>query len=1321
MIGKASPTVAREALLARRRRQRLESQQSLKSANTNSSREEEDSSYGTTSFNTGPSPSIESNEDTFSHQSSDTGSYKNLQNHMSTSETASTLGVSTNRISNHHVQNGSSIQSIRRGGDYVTASLVNNEEGHITTTASTPKTKPKKMDMFSSHISSSHGNLQQQHRHQQNSIIDSNLASPIRKHDNKNEFLSEDDEETFSNSLDRDPDMSFEDSSQDNFDANEQGRHRYRSTNHQQAFRVKKEVQSDEHENENSLSLYSSRPPYYHLTPDSSCIPYHSMIMISTTDGHSKASMRYLAAVDPSSTTIDPSSSTTTTTNSTSSTSILTAQMTGRGLSQPYECFILQPVVSSSTSLLQQDEPLQPETNIITKGKGLIIDTNTTTTNTQTHTQQYVQCGDIISIHSPTNHNRALGVRRKKYVPHRHVGIVDDPATTTTEEDLVAEEEFDVGFFHRLFGPVSDAEQWMVLSGVLPGRVISVQQNLTRNSSMPSHPIDKTLVRVGQPLVLQNILTGGILSCTPITNNIHTTTKSYEIKETKLRILTTMYQRKKYEHEVSSMELDKSHMACSSTTIGKDLLHFLTEHIRIPITSQETFTIIPVNIPPIPSWATSTNFLHERVYLNGFFLRFPQRLDTPLEMEEVLFRSKDFMMKRALKEGGHRVYTTATTIHFQNLNLLAQQSVDIQEKVLMDDILGALLGLEGNVLRAYPLDLERIEPKSYCHVSFRIVSETITGGRLDASLINLVSRLLPACDAFVNVHAFVSSSSTRYEMGKIAQALCCAMDSFLQDYLESVIFMEDRFRNSSISSPIKLSELYADNQRMLETITILDHVVSRVKEDKGGSLLNILFEMMLEYSGNDLAKSIFSHLLDIASKPYFLMLSQWLESGYLQDPYGEFMIQQSHLGSLDKQNFVLYDDDWAKWYSLRTEHVFQTLISYGDKGFDTDTTIQKILLTGKYWNAVSLCKDRSDVDVRYVTRKIRSNLYVSQLPVLTYQTFPVDVCTFVNHCFEEASQTLYNVMIRDYQLIEVLRFTKNYFLLDQGDFFIHFMDMAEDELLQEMAAVSKGRVGAWAKYSLQLGRNFPGIPSQENGSHCKALRNIAASLQCDFALDSLIEALDHLHAASGGIQSDEPKTPSRHLYGGAEKGLTGIEAFMLTYGKRYFPLSLFLSTRTVSNYQLLFRHIFFSKHVERRLVGTWLDHQMIKEYHQSLRKELGPTYCLRHRMLHFVQNFVYYVMFEVIEPNWTRMASQIRPTTDDGIGASHRSILTVDDILRIHNDFVITSLKECLLTNRNLVRTFTKLLTTCLLFSDQMKLFMETTDIVSDASIISIE
>ena len=55
---------------------------------------------------------------------------------------------------------------------------------------------------------------------------------------------------------------------------------------------------------------------------------------------------------------------------------------------------------------------------------------------------------------------------------------------------------------------------------------------------------------------------------------------------------------------------------------------------------------------------------------------------------------------------------------------------------------------------------------------------------------------------------------------------------------------------------------------------------------------------------------------------------------------------------------------------------------------------------------------------------------------------------------------------------------KRYFLLDQGDFFVHFLDMAEDELLQEMADVSRGRVQNW----MTLGIQMSGGPSVAGGA-----------------------------------------------------------------------------------------------------------------------------------------------------------------------------------------------------------------------------------------------
>jgi gamma-tubulin complex component 2 len=182
-------------------------------------------------------------------------------------------------------------------------------------------------------------------------------------------------------------------------------------------------------------------------------------------------------------------------------------------------------------------------------------------------------------------------------------------------------------------------------------------------------------------------------------------------------------------------------------------------------------------------------------------------------------------------------------------------------------------------------------------------------------------------------------------------------------------------------------------------------------------------------------------------------------------------------------------------------------------------------------------------------------------------------------------------------------------------------------------------------------------------------------------------------------------SPQPDAYGLSKKGLTGVETFMLDFPSVPFPISLVLSDEALGHYQLLFRLLFFAKYVERRLVKIWQDHQAMKELN-SVRGLFGPTFLLRQRMLHFAQNLIYYIMFEVIEPNWLEMEEAIGdPVTDQR--------RTVDDIVEIHDAFLNKTLAACLLTDKDLVRTLTKLMTTCLMFADQMKLFTEATRIVS--------
>ena len=74
-------------------------------------------------------------------------------------------------------------------------------------------------------------------------------------------------------------------------------------------------------------------------------------------------------------------------------------------------------------------------------------------------------------------------------------------------------------------------------------------------------------------------------------------------------------------------------------------------------------------------------------------------------------------------------------------------------------------------------------------------------------------------------------------------------------------------------------------------------------------------------------------------------------------------------------------------------------------------------------------------------------------------------------------------------------------------------------------------------------------------------------------------------------------------------------------------MSLVVSKRSVTKYQLVFRHLFFGRHVERCLKQTWQGQQRLKEL--DVRAAGGRSYCLRHRMLGFMQDIVYYFTYEV--------------------------------------------------------------------------------------------
>jgi len=694
----------------------------------------------------------------------------------------------------------------------------------------------------------------------------------------------------------------------------------------------------------------------------------------------------------------------------------------------------------------------------------------------------------------------------------------------------------------------------------------------------------------------------------------------------------------------------------------------------------------------------SYNPFGHRMFLHQTYLTVSNRHDESQALQETLFGRQ----------------WTALSLGTAAAETLPRQRIDLaeQESILMDEIIGACLGLEGKHICTRRTDTE--EPSTRVNPDIPSIEFCLREGShqsFDASIRNIVEKLLPLATSYVHVSWFVAAHLPGYEFGSVMQAFCEAIDGMLQEYASFLAELEQSFRQRTAGYNLTLRRLHAQLLPSLHSMSVLEQATSVAKHKTGGALVNALSSLKAwSYEGDLVANQLLTVLLDKASVPYMTMLTTWLQHGLLRDPYDEFLIEikDKEASSQSKLKHSADSDFNNVFYTVREEHCLTELVS-------SDLLLRKVVATGKYWRAVRDC----EVTLRKKAAPVADKLHAPQLstPVLQYSLSFTSISSFIHSMYEGASQALVNLLMKDFNLVNALRAMKSYFLLDHGDFLVHFLDDAEDELLKELGDVSIGRIQHMLRMSVQMteahseDKSPAGQFDLSSNKSSSALQTSLSpmALRCRFQPISLLDNVDSL--LQGGVtnrkdrSSDESMlaTPSKDAYG-VSKGLTGVETFVLDFPSVPFPISLVLSDSALDQYQLLFRLLFFAKYVERRLVSIWQDHQAMKEL-TSIRGLFGPTFLLRQRMMHFAQNLIYYIMFEVIEPNWLEMEQSI-----GNKDATNRR--TVDDIVDVHEAFLQRTLEACLLTNRDLIRTLNKLMTTCLMFADQMKLFTEATKIV---------
>lgn len=587
--------------------------------------------------------------------------------------------------------------------------------------------------------------------------------------------------------------------------------------------------------------------------------------------------------------------------------------------------------------------------------------------------------------------------------------------------------------------------------------------------------------------------------------------------------------------------------------------------------------------------------------------------------------------------------------------------VEVQEMLILQDLLAVLIGIDGKYLR---IKVTSAEPG----LAIR------PDPTLDLSLADLVDRVLPLTHFYVRIVRFIDLRQN-YEFGLINHALCAAVRELLREYLILVAQLEHQLSLSQLS----LQKLWFFVQPAMQTLRALHSLVLDIESDssgkgdrgttlRGGMLLNVLHAHAVAAGGEQHTTKLLSFILQESAAPYLGMLHTWIHQGIVQDPYGEFMIEE-------RPNRPYYDDSyWEKRYVKRDKHVASFL---ADKDL-----VDKILNTGKYLTVLRECcdtKPRAPLpppDGDGSTAPVAEAPSVRRAPpapaALTYSSNARVYAQLVEEAYASSSQRVLELLVDEKQLMQRLRSIKRFFLLEQGDWLVHFLDLAHEELSKDAGHASKSRLDSMLALAL-----ITAAPSDQERE------NMTCNLLQSTALDEVLYVISidgSDRAAKGRQQLSSSTTSLSSTAGGAALGgLTGHDVFTLAY-KVEWPVNIVFSRKTMTKYRWLFRHLFLYKLAERDLCSAWGAHQQTA----ALKKHpaLALDFALRARMLHFVQSLQHYLVMDVIENCWHAFQESIR------------SVKTVEDVLRIHDKFLDTCIKLFVLNDPNLLKMLTRAINT---------------------------
>ena len=564
-----------------------------------------------------------------------------------------------------------------------------------------------------------------------------------------------------------------------------------------------------------------------------------------------------------------------------------------------------------------------------------------------------------------------------------------------------------------------------------------------------------------------------------------------------------------------------------------------------------------------------------------------------------------------------------------------------QERIIITELLSSLIGINGTLIvpkmKTVAYDMrDDYSMSSQWNQSKLSIVEFDLNEQIQESIRDILSDVLPLANYYFQIQNFVEAARAP-ESGQVLQALSAAISKIITDYYGTIAQLE----SMHLKQELNLHKLLFFLRPIIQTMETVTKVCNMLQANnvRGGNVLTRLHDNIALYSGDKNSQQILIYLTQKAAEPYMEILKLWIFKGIIHDPKMEFLVEDNEKECQNpEQNENYFDDYWEKRYVTRIERIPRFLEKQADI----------ILRTGKYLNVVRECGKR------VIFNQSQASLKFSHTDEQNYINIITDAYTF-------ASKALLELIMEDNDLMGHLLSVKRYFLLQQGDFIVQFMDACEGELMNNVDDVIPMRLENLLELTLRL----------SSAKHDKYQDDLFTTL---LPFD-ICTQMAKIIKSDGEIDDDMQDTST----------LKGIECFTFGYNV-HWPLSIVLNQMTISKYQLIFRQLFYCKHVENYLCRVWIANKNAKKFDHSTSELYRAAFTLRQRMMNAIQNLEYYMMIEVIEPVWHVFMQQIGKAKN------------IDDVLIFHEDFLDHCLKNCMLTYPELLHRIVSVCNTCISF-----------------------